>query len=150
MKYKEQVPACIFTSIIQLAFLFILTTNAEEAFLSITLYDHQNRQGPNTTIDVKGCTNLPDDWNDRTSSLSLHGKCIKLYKDTDCTGRVVSILSTPDNKEWLGNLKKLSMNDVISSVSSCRRESPKCKSDFRFKFHCVSRRGFNKPYKKLL
>jgi hypothetical protein len=76
-------------------------------------------------MEVKGCMNLPGEWNDRASSVDIHGACLKLYRDQDCTGRVLTV--SPENKLWLNNLKKMGFNDVLSSVSSCRPEAPKRK-----------------------
>ena len=77
------------------------------------------------TMEVKGCKNLPGEWNDRASSIGFQGACLRLYRDQDCTGR---LLTLSQDTPWLNNLKKMGFNDILSSVSSCRPEPPKCKT----------------------
>jgi len=73
-------------------------------------------------MDVKGCRNVPNEWNDRTSSLVLYGSCLRLYKDQDCTGRMMTV--SPQNRLWLADLNRLNFNDQITSISSCKPDSP--------------------------
>jgi len=78
-----------------------------------------------TLRDLQNCTNLPSEWQDRTSSLKIYDSvCLKVFEHSDCKGRFVTLrASLHSDSEYLDNLRDLGFNDVISSVSPCALQS---------------------------
>jgi len=88
----------------------------------VTLYENMNKLGEELKLrEISNCTNLPDEWQDRTSSLNIHKSvCLKVFEHNDCKGKYVTLkASLHSDSEYLDNLRELEFNDVISSVSPC-------------------------------
>ncbi|ODM93747.1 hypothetical protein Ocin01_12930 [Orchesella cincta] len=91
------------------------------ALVEITLYSDFNKRGEDIFLSINNCTNLPNDWQDRTSSLNIHNSvCIKVFEHSGCKGRYITLRAAHHaGSEYLENLRDLGFNDVISSVSPC-------------------------------
>lgn len=128
-------------------FLVIVTILGLGSCTRITLHENMNKQGKNEACflrhfetiwqdkfykflisgeelklkEISNCTTLPQEWQDRTSSLNIHKSvCVKVFEHADCKGRYVTLrASLHSDSEYLDNLRELGFNDVISSVSPC-------------------------------
>jgi len=81
--------------------------------------------GENIYLNINNCTNLPEDWQDRASSLKIYDSiCLKVYEHADCQGKYVTLRAAHHaDSEYLDNLKDIKFNDVISSASPCSLQS---------------------------
>jgi len=82
----------------------------------LTLFADYNREGDMLDLDVNKCTNLPKAFSKRTSSLNLHGKCVRLYSEPRCEGNRMEF---HPGDFHLDNLSMLKFNDVAMSVNRC-------------------------------
>ncbi|CAL8122616.1 unnamed protein product [Orchesella dallaii] len=103
------------------AIVFSFHLSFSTALVEISLYSNFNKKGENIFISINNCTNLPNDWQDRTSSLNIYDSvCIKVFEHSGCKGRYITLRAAHHaGSEYLDNLRDLGFNDVISSVSPC-------------------------------
>lgn len=103
--------------------LFSVVLSSDALRSSIMLYENTNFNKPQAGRSVElsinaGCTNVPDDFNDLTSSIQFLGDvdCIIAYQDYDCNGNQITITHCND---CLKDLSKCGGNDKLSAVKLC-------------------------------
>jgi len=111
MKEIKLQPLYLFT----LAFLSLLSYGTSE---KITLYEHSNREGRwiSYTVTNTACNNLPDDWDNRVSSINTHHNCYVVWEYPRCQGRSERIAPGTPHHNYL---EGLGFDNQISSFQLC-------------------------------
>ncbi|CAL8116353.1 unnamed protein product [Orchesella dallaii] len=88
--------------------------NAEK----ITLYEHSNREGRwiSYQITKPGCNTLPEEWDNRASSINTHHNCFVVYEQPLCSGRSERIAPGTPHHNYL---EALGFDNQISSFQLC-------------------------------
>lgn len=85
----------------------------------VQFFEHANFQGITFTVYMSGpCINVPDYFNDLTSSINTGGACIMLYDGSNCSGRRITVAPGTGCHNWLDGCG-LNFNDKTSSASFC-------------------------------
>jgi hypothetical protein len=108
----------------------------EELGVCAEVFQHFDFEGESKCVFPLGidwnrdCFTLPDWWQDygsptaRVSSVRTHGKCVKLWSGTNCTGDYVAVKTRPD-------LTKVNFNDKTRSISTCLRKDEVSGASFK-------------------
>ncbi len=98
--------------------LLSLYLNSIDCFKAYLLNDIEF-EGGGLDIEVNGCVNLPNYWNDIVSAVYTNNHCMRLYEDSDCHGRFLTLHPGSPSQS---NLRDFNFDDILSSVSDCNYE----------------------------
>jgi len=97
-------------------FCLFLTINA----FNVELYEHKHFKGRHTSLDVRGCTNVPLEWDDTISSVEP-SQCIVIFKHPNCQGPRVRLDAYGFGTAYL---REINFEDKLSSLAPCNFPAP--------------------------
>jgi len=83
--------------------------------VSVVLYEQKHFKGRHTTVDIRGCTNIPKEMDDAVSSIEP-SQCVIIFKHENCKGPRVRL---EPYAFGTAHLDEINFEDKISSVAPC-------------------------------
>ncbi|CAH0388951.1 unnamed protein product [Bemisia tabaci] len=82
----------------------------------VTLHADPNFKGHAAEVTSEGCSNIPGDINDLSSSISVHGNCVRVYEHGLCQGEMRELFPGSAGHH---DLNILNFDNTLSSIGPC-------------------------------
>jgi len=92
----------------------VLCIGAIQAF-NVEMYEAKHFKGKHAALDVRGCTNIPLEWDDVVSSIEP-SQCVIIFKHPNCQGPRVRVEPAGFGTAYL---REINFEDKLSSLAPC-------------------------------